>query len=206
MIRPGLLALVVASLALPIAVVARVHRDGTEGLRAASSFASIRDPDTRSVALFTEMGKVIQSPRCMNCHPRTDRPTQFDTMLPHQPAVLRGPGGKGMAGMECSTCHGPANVDFVNGTGSIPGNPNWHLAPIEMAWQGKSLAAICRQIKDPSRNGGKSLDDLVIHNGQDKLVGWGWHPGKGRKPAPGTQVEFGALTKAWIDTGAKCPA
>ena len=24
----------------------------------------------RSVALFTEMGKVIQSPRCLNCHPR----------------------------------------------------------------------------------------------------------------------------------------
>ena len=24
-------------------------------------------------------------------------------------------------------------------------------------------------------------------------------------PAPGTQAEFGALTKAWVDSGAKCP-
>ena len=36
---------------------------------------------------------------------------------------------------------------------SIPGNPNWHLAPIEMAWEGKTLGQICEQIKDKARNG-----------------------------------------------------
>jgi hypothetical protein len=40
---------------------------------------------------------------------------------------------------------------------------------------------------------------------EDHLVGWAWNPGDGRKPAPGTQAQFGALVQAWIDTGAKCP-
>ena len=40
---------------------------------------------------------------------------------------------------------------------SIPGHPRWGLAPIEMAWQGKSLGQICQQMKDPARNGGRTL-------------------------------------------------
>ena len=46
---------------------------------------------------------------------------------------------------------------------------------------------------------------LVHHVAEDSLVGWGWNPGGNRKPAPGTQAEFGALIKAWADTGAACP-
>ena len=34
----------------------------------------------------------------------------------------------------------------------------------------------------------------------------GLAPGVGREPAPGTQQEFGELIKAWVDTGAVCPA
>jgi hypothetical protein len=41
---------------------------------------------------------------------------------------------------------------------------------------------------------------------EDGLVGWGWQPGPGRTPAPGSQKELGELVKAWIDTGAHCPA
>jgi len=75
-----------------------------------------------------------------------------------------------------------------------------------MAWQGKSLGDICRQIKDTNRNGGRSMAELVHHMAEDELVGWGWHPGGKRTPAPGTQAEFGALIKAWADSGAYCPA
>ena len=108
----------------------------------------------------------------------------------------------GAPGMRCTTCHGPANFDPAR----IPGHPEWHVAPIEMAWQGKSLGEICAQIKDPARNGGKDLAALVHHMAEDSLVGWGWHPGAGRTPAPGTQKEFGELIKAWVDAGAACPA
>ena len=40
---------------------------------------------------------------------------------------------------------------------------------------------------------------------KDELVGWAWKPGVGREPAPGTQPAFGALVKAWADSGAACP-
>jgi hypothetical protein len=171
-------------------------------LQPAASFAGIADEKERSLALFAEAGKVITHPRCMNCHPASDRPLQGDDSHPHQPLVVRAETGMGAPGMHCTTCHGPTNFD----PGRVPGHPLWHLAPIEMAWVGKSLGEICEQIKDPQRNGGKSMDELIHHMAEDSLVGWGWHPGAGRTPAPGTQKEFGELIKAWAASGAACPA
>ncbi len=74
-----------------------------------------------------------------------------------------------------------------------------------MGWVGLSVAEICAQLKDPERNGDLTLAEIEVHNATDGLVGWAWNPGKGRTPAPGSQEEFGALTKAWIETGAVCP-
>jgi hypothetical protein len=42
-----------------------------------------------------------------------------------------------------------------------------------------------RAIKDPKRNGGKSMEQLVEHMAEDTFVGWGWAPGAEREPAPG---------------------
>lgn len=202
----GLIALGGSALALPAAVVFAGQSAAPPSLQPVSAFASIADPATRSAAIFTEMGKVLTHPRCLNCHPRTDSPTQGDAMRWHTPPVERGPRGMGDAGMECATCHGPRNVTYAGGKSSIPGHPLWHIAPIEMAWQGKSLREICEQLKDRKRNGNKTLAQIHEHNASDTLVGWGWNPGVGRTPAPGTQAQFGELTKAWIDTGARCPA
>ena len=74
-----------------------------------------------------------------------------------------------------------------------------------MAWEGLTLAEICAQLKDPERNGGRSLDEIVGHFDDDKLVGWGWAPGEGRQPAPGSQEELAELIRAWADSGAACP-
>jgi hypothetical protein len=177
-------------------------------LKPASAFEGIADPSERAVALFNEAGKVIQHPRCINCHPATDRPLQGIDMHPHQPPVTRGPADIGMPGMMCGTCHGPANVKVVGQADtlkSIPGHPLWHVAPIEMAWEGKSLGQICEQIKDPARNGGKTMDEIVEHMAHDTLVGWGWNPGEGREPVPGTQDVFGELIARWAADGAACP-
>ena len=182
--------------------VSAAQPDPAKTLRSVQAFASIADDQQRSLALFEEAGKVITHARCVNCHPAGDRPAQGDDRRPHMPLVVRGVDNFGAVGMRCTTCHGPANFD----AGGIPGHPEWHVAPIEMAWVGKSLGEICRQIKDPQRNGGKSMEELVHHMAEDSLVGWGWNPGVGREPAPGTQKEFGELIKAWSDTGAVCPA
>ncbi len=170
-------------------------------LRGPGAFATIQDSASRSAALFVEAGKVLQHPRCLNCHPASDRPSQ-GTGYPHQPPVERGADGLGVTAMRCATCHQTANFD----PGQIPGNPTWRLAPASMAWQGRSLADICAQLKDPARNGGHSLAEIVEHATRDPLVGWAWNPGADREPAPGTQAAFGALVKAWAASGAVCPA
>lgn len=170
-------------------------------LQPPSAFEGIADEAERSKALFEEAGRVLTHPRCVNCHPAGDRPLQGDDGHLHIPHVRRGDGGMGVAGLRCNTCHQAENVDHAG----LPGHPAWHLAPIEMAWQDRPLAEICSQIKDPERNGGKTLAELQHHMAMDSLVGWGWQPGAGREPAPGDQEAFGALIAAWIDTGAHCP-
>jgi len=57
-------------------------------LKPVASFDQVADRGARSIALFTEAGKVLQHPRCMNCHPATERPTQTDWMRPHWSAAL----------------------------------------------------------------------------------------------------------------------
>lgn len=155
----------------------------------------------RSAALFTAMGPALQSPRCVNCHPAGRRPRQGDDASLHEPPVVGGPEGRGVAGMQCATCHGTANYDPAG----VPGAPNWHLAPASMAWEGLSVGELCEQLKDPSRNGGRSVAAIVTHLKTDPLVGWAWRPGAKRQPAPGTQAQLAALAEAWASTGAHCP-
>jgi hypothetical protein len=171
-------------------------------LRGPEAFSGIKEDDKRAIAVFTEAGKVLQHPRCVNCHPAGQRPLQGDDQHLHQPLVVRGDSDLGAVGMRCFTCHGPTNFDPAG----VPGHPQWHVAPIEMAWEKKSLGQICEQIKDPERNGGKDMAALIHHMAEDSLVGWGWAPGAGREPVPGTQKQFGALIQAWADAGAACPA
>jgi hypothetical protein len=169
------------------------------GLQPPSAFVGIVDPAERSRALFIEAAKVLTHPRCMNCHPATDRPLQGNDKHPHEPMATR----EG----SCSTCHTERNFTLSERASyrSIPGHPRWHLAPIEMAWEGKSISDICQQLKDPNRNGGRDLALVHEHAAKDDLVAWGWEPGAGRDPAPGSQELFGQLIKAWIDSGAQCP-
>ncbi len=171
-------------------------------LASPESFSSIADTDARSAAMFTELGKVLTHPRCVNCHPAGNRPRQGDQSQLHQPPVERGADGHGTEPMRCSICHQKANFE----PGRVPGHPEWHIAPREMAWEGKTLPEICAQIKDSARNGGRKPEDLIHHIGEDTLVGWAWAPGYGRTPAPGTQKAAGALVEAWLKSGAICPA
>ena len=199
-LHAGFLLAVAALLATLISVQAASDVPA-ESLASVDSFAAIGDPAARSAALFTEAAKVLTHPRCMNCHPAGDRPRQGDLRRLHQPPVERGEDGFGLPAMRCPICHQQANFD----PGHVPGDPVWHLAPREMGWEGRTIGQICAQVKDPARNGGRSLEEIVHHVGTDHLVGWAWAPGTGRQPAPGTQSQAGALLDAWVKTGAVCP-
>lgn len=174
-------------------------------LRSPSEFDSIPDRAQRSRAIFTELGKLFTHPRCMNCHPAGDQPLQGAEHRLHRPPVQRA--AADYFGAPCSTCHTDRNftVYATASFKSIPGHPRWGLAPREMAWEGKTLPEICAQLEDRARNGGRDLTALQEHVAKDDLVAWGWHPGEGREPAPGSQELAGRLMQAWIDSGAECP-
>jgi hypothetical protein len=194
----------VARLACSVVAMPAIAQENS--LAPPSAFTAIGDERTRSVALFAEAAKVIQHPRCLNCHPRTRQPTQGDDLHAHIPPMHAGPADHGTPALPCSSCHGDANVPTLGASiASVPGQSHWSLAPAAFAWQGRSPAQICEQIKDRRRNGGRSLAQLHEHTATDALVGWAWHPGDGRVPAPGTQAQFAALIDAWIASGAHCP-
>jgi hypothetical protein len=177
----------------------------TAPLKPPSEFQSIADKAERSRAIFAEVGRVLTHPRCMNCHPAGEHPLQGADHHEHRPPVWRSDTGK--YGTPCGECHTEKNITLHEAASykSIPGHPRWGVAPLSMAWEGKSLGDICRQLKDTARNGGRDLALLQEHVAKDDLVAWGWSPGIGREPAPGSQQAAGELVQAWIDSGAECP-
>ena len=163
------------------------------------------------LAAWDQVHSVLIHPRCINCHTAVDYPQQGDERWRHYANVVRGPDGHGVPGLQCVTCHQASNA---NSTG-VPGNPNWHLAPISMAWQDRndkplSSAAICRAVTDRSKNHNMDGPALLKHNAQDSLVGWAWEPGRdihgnARTSPPLSRAEFAEATRQWIDAGMPCP-
>jgi hypothetical protein len=197
--------LAVTFVLLSSALAAADPSDAGHTLKSPADFASITDKSERSKGIFGEIGKLVTHPRCMNCHPAGDHPLQGDDQHAHMPPVWRSESGH--LEVNCFGCHTDRNVTLHEGASykSIPGNPKWAIAPLSMTWQNKSLGEICRQLKDVSRNGGRDLAELQEHVAKDELVAYGWDPGEGREPAPGSQKLAGELVQAWIDTGAECP-
>jgi hypothetical protein len=157
-----------------------------------------------SRAAFMQVYRVLTSPRCQNCHPVGDAPLQGDDGHVHLQNVKRGADGHGVTAMRCDTCHQSANLP---GAHMPPGNFKWALTPPadKMVFVGRSPAALCRQIKDPKQNGGRSLEKLLDHVANDDLVGWGWNPGDGRTLPPFSRQDTVAQMKIWIEGGAACP-
>jgi cytochrome c5 len=159
------------------------------------------------LAAFETVRSVLQHPRCQNCHPRDDMPLQGDDGHPHAQNVQRGPDGHGMVGERCTTCHGPANPPDSYGAHSPPGiATGWRMPKPEarLVFVGVQPGALCAQIKDPSRNGGKDMAALRAHL-DDPLVAWGWTPGFGRAPVPVSRQAFLDAWTTWANAGAPCP-
>lgn len=156
--------------------------------------------------------EVLSHPRCANCHvPEDNRPrwsgpsfgfssTQW---MYHGMNINGGASRDGSDSIPCSACHGSTNSNLEHGP---PGAPHWGLAPVEMNWWQKSSQEVCEQIKDPDRNGGRTLIEVADHIGHDPLVLWGWEPGPGREPAPYSAKETAEYFMKWIEAGEVCPA
>src|SRR5882724_4978702 len=91
---PGRVLMVALAMSMLIGTAA--SQSAPDKLAAVESFAAISDTSARSAAMFTELGRVLTHPRCVNCHPAGDRPHQTDEGRLHQPPVERGADGRGL--------------------------------------------------------------------------------------------------------------
>lgn len=162
-------------------------------------------PVSRSAVLFERMVPVLLHPRCLNCHTRSDFPRQGDDRHRHLMNVARGVADHGADGLQCGTCHQDRNQP----ASGVPGAPDWHLAPLRMAWEGLTPGELCRAILDPAR-GGMRPEKLVAHLNTG-LVRWAWTPGTNAPGTPRTtpplsHEEFVGLARQWVASGSQCPA
>ena len=152
---------------------------------------------------------MLTHPRCINCHTAGDYPQQGEDRHRHLFNVVRGPGGKGVPGLQCASCHQATNADSTG----LPGGHDWHLAPLSMRWQDANdnilpSSAVCKAITDRSRNGDGAA--LLKHNDEEPLVLWAFNPGRRadgslRPSPPITHDKFVAATRDWVEAGMPCP-
>jgi hypothetical protein len=194
--------LVVGTLLLGAASIVLVsHAAEKTAASASPTAAKITDADrARSIEAFKQVASVLRHPRCINCHPAGDFPRQGNEGKRHAMLVVRGPDDHGAPAMKCSSCH-----QAVNQQNGIPGAPHWGLAPKSMGWEGLTDHELAEALKDPAKNGKRSLEQIFEHNVHDELVGWAWNPGAGRDTPPLTREEFAQALRTWIDTGALSP-
>lgn len=201
--RKNLKLMIVAVAGLALSAVILANR--SEPVRRAEASGLADTNPAKARAAFNDVAKVFFSPRCMNCHPGGDSPTQGDAMTTHTMEVKRGTDGRGVGELKCSTCHQDINLD---GDNMPPGAPDWHMPGAEhkMSFTGISAGQLCRNLKDPLKNGGRrSARDAVAHVSTDPKVLWAWNPGNGRTMPPLSQSEFLQKINEWVANGAACP-
>jgi alcohol dehydrogenase (cytochrome c) len=197
------------------------------------------EPATGGTQAWQAIYSVLTSPRCINCHPVSSRlpaamgssqdyPRQGDDRHPHYYGVVRGDvspdpdlhgAGMGTPYARCTFCHGAANnpATGIPGTHTPndPGRPFWALAPASMAWESApgipmTGTQLCAQLQDRTRNGNRTLSDLLEHLEHEPLVNWSFNPGtrpngETRTPPPISHAALVQEFKIWMQDGAPCP-
>jgi hypothetical protein len=177
---------------------------GPGGSDKRTAYAKTDQNSEVSAKAFLIASQTLLHPRCVNCHPEGDSPLVGDQSQPHPMSIKRGPEGVGVAGLSCKACHQDTNLPEEH---TPPGAPQWRLPTknMPMVFQKRTPRQLCEQLKDPAQNGGRNLDQILVHVREAPLVLWGWNPGNRRTPAPGSHDEFVRVMTEWVKGGAACP-
>jgi hypothetical protein len=157
---------------------------------------------------------VASHPRCANCHvddsniPIWSGPSYGETQA-HGMNIDAGASRTGAEWIPCSACHKQSTEPNTTPHAAPHTGHPWMLAPVEFAWFGKDSPSICGQMRDPERNGGRDgqgLVDHIIHDAEIKaFITWGFNPGGGREPAPGSMQDHLDDMVVWTAAGMPCP-
>ena len=158
--------------------------------------------------------EIASHARCSNCHVGADNVPiwsgpSYGKTRPHGMSINAGESRIGAEAVACSTCHTTLSEPRP-GANAVPHSPPrvamlWALAPVEAAWFGKSSAYICNQLKDPERNGGRTIREVAEHLDHDLILHWAWEPGGTREPAPYSLQESMDFLMKWRAAGTPCP-
>jgi hypothetical protein len=161
---------------------------------------------------WSRIYEVVSHPRCANCHVGADNlpmwsGPSFGETRPHGMNIDAGLSRIGAEYLLCSTCHVNASA-LDRGNDEPHAAPRvatvWRLAPVEAEWFGKSSEFICKQLRDPARNGRRDYMALAKHLGHDVILHWAWNPGGNRQPAPYSLQNHVDDILAWGVAGTPC--
>lgn len=157
---------------------------------------------------------VVTHPRCANCHVDTRgipiwTPAGETGSRAHGMSIHAGLSRIGAEAIACSTCHMTSTLPNDPAPAPPRAGIPWQLAPVEFLWYGQSGAEICKQLRDPARNGGRDVVGLLDHLRHDASLGGfiprGWEPGAGRSVPPGTFEDHVKDLAEWGAAGQPCP-
>ena len=145
--------------------------------RAGAGAAAKKVDAKTSAAGFSKRTRCSCTPRCMNCHPAGDAPLQGDDS--HLHAAERQARARRQGQVRHEVRHVPSGRQP---TGREHAAGESQLAPatpeMPLVFQGKTPRELAVQLNDPKLNGGKTLEQLLQHVSEDKLVAVGLGPGR----------------------------
>jgi len=201
--------LVLALLALIVTVSAQA-----ETKRVINEFPLGSVSRAEGLAYWQKFYEVASHPRCVNCHVGADNipmwsGPSYGKTRPHGMKINAGPSRVGAETVPCTSCH-TTQAKTNAKTNELPHSPPkvamaWALPPVEAAWFGKSSAYICKQLKDPNRNGDRTIKEVAGHLDHDLVLHWAWNPGGDRQPAPYSLQESMDFLMKWAAAGTPCP-
>ncbi len=170
--------------------------------------------EAEGLAAWERVHAVVSHARCVNCHVGEDNvpiwsgPSYGETR-PHGMNINAGVSRIGIEYLPCSTCHATATTPNLDAHAAPHAGHPWMLAPVEFQWNGRTGPEICRQLRDPARNGerdGAALVEHVVHDAEaHAFITWAFVPGGGREAPPGTMQDHLDDMVIWTAAGMPCP-
>ena len=182
--------------------------------RVINDFAEGSISEAEGLENWQKFYEIASHPRCSNCHVGADNkpiwsgPSYGKTRV-HGMNINAGESRIGAETVPCSTCHTTLLKPDENANAAAHQAPrvaaNWALAPVEAEWHGKSSSYVCNQLKDPERNGERTIREVAGHLEHDVILHWAWNPGGDRESAPYSLQESMDFLMKWAAAGTPCP-
>lgn len=160
-------------------------------------------------AAWARIYAVASHPRCTNCHVGASGRPAWDDLgygVPrlHGMNIVAGESRIGAESIPCRACHIGAAGDNTVPHAAPQIDDAWRLPPVALAWRGKSSAEVCAQLRNPDTNDGFDMAELIEHVRTSAFVTYGFSPGTGRTPAPGSVAELARDFEIWAAAGSPC--